>query len=123
MLITDSLTIFRRFSSLAQKRHFIPSISSSSVKLDLTMKKLIDLKQYEKALDLYDQQSQIYSDVSINMALKACTKLYDYKRGIHIQQKLSSQSLNNPFIQTSLIHFYSESFINLSLSIKHMNIK
>jgi hypothetical protein len=114
MLITNSLIIFRRFSSLSQKRYFISSISSSSsVKLDITMKELIDSKQYEKALDLYDQQSEFYSDVSINMALKACTKLYDYKRGINIQRRLSSQSLNNPFIQTSLIHFYSESFIIL----------
>jgi len=45
------------------------------------------------------------------MALKVRTKLSDYKRGMNIQQKISSHSLNNPFIQTSLIHFYSKSIL------------
>ena len=69
------------------------------------------LKQYQKALDLFDQQSKMSSDFTITMALKACTKLNDYQRGINIQRQLSSKSLENPFIQTSLIHFYSKSLI------------
>ncbi|CAF3648584.1 unnamed protein product [Rotaria sordida] len=71
------------------------------------MKKLIDSKQYKEALDLFDQQTEICNNFTIDMAIKACTILNDYKRGITIQQKLSSNSLNNPYIQTSLIHFYS----------------
>jgi len=75
------------------------------------MKKLIDSKQYQKALDVFDKQSKMLTDFDINMALKSCSKLHDYQRGIKIHQQLSSNSLNNCFIQTSLIHFYSESLI------------
>ncbi|CAF4888848.1 unnamed protein product [Rotaria socialis] len=42
------------------------------------------------------------------MAIKACTMLHDYKRGINILQKLSSKSLSNNSIQISLIRFYLE---------------
>jgi hypothetical protein len=72
------------------------------------MKKLIDSKQYQKALDLFQQQSKLPTDISVNMALKACTKLHDYQRGINIEKQLSSHSRNDPFIQTSLIQFYSK---------------
>jgi len=72
------------------------------------MKKLIDSKQYQKALDLFQQQSKLRTDISVNMALKACTKLHDYQRGINIEKQLSSHSRNDPFIQTSLIQFYSK---------------
>ncbi|CAF1449460.1 unnamed protein product, partial [Rotaria sordida] len=72
------------------------------------MKKLIDSKQYKEALDLFDQQTEICNNFTIDMAIKACTILNDYKRGITIQQKLSSNSLNNPYIQTSLIRFYMQ---------------
>jgi hypothetical protein len=115
MLTMNSLSMFRRFLSLYPKIYKTSSVSSSpsSIKLDLTMKKLIDSKQYRKALDLFDQQCHLCSDVIINMALKACTKLHDYQRGMNIQRQLSPHSLNIPFIQTSLIHFYSESFIFL----------
>ncbi|CAF0888364.1 unnamed protein product, partial [Rotaria sordida] len=72
------------------------------------MKKLIDSKQYKEALDLFDQQAEICNNFTIDMAIKACTILNDYKRGITIQQKLSSNLLNNSYIQTSLIHFYMQ---------------
>ena len=78
------------------------------------MKALIDSKQYRKALTLFDQQSQTFTDLEINMALKACTSLNEYQRGVKIHQQLSSQSLNNPLIQSSLIRFYSKQFILLS---------
>jgi len=117
MLRLNTLLVFRRCLSLCEKRYKISSISSSSsssTKLDLTMKKLIDSQQYEKALNLFDQQSESSTDICITMALKACTKLQDYKRGMNIQRQLSSRSLNNPFIQTSLIHFYSEPIMFLN---------
>ncbi|CAF0789637.1 unnamed protein product [Rotaria sordida] len=59
-----------------------------------------------KALDLFDQKFEICTDFTIALAIKACTILNDYKRGINIQQKLSSNSLNNSYIQTSLIHLH-----------------
>ena len=75
------------------------------------MKKLISTKQYKKALNLFNQQSGTLTNQTINMAIKACTKLHDYEEGLKIVQKLSSESLNDPYIQPSLIHFYSKSFI------------
>ncbi|CAF3834221.1 unnamed protein product [Rotaria magnacalcarata] len=82
--------------------------SSSSNNLNSTMKSLVDSKQYEKALKLFNEQSQISTDFTINMAIKACTKLHDYQQGVNIKEKLSPKTLNNPYIQTSLIHFYMQ---------------
>ncbi|CAF3370741.1 unnamed protein product [Rotaria socialis] len=81
---------------------------SSSTKLNSTLKTLIDSKQYEEALKHFDQQPGLHTDFSIDMAIKACTMLHDYKRGINILQKLSSNSLSNHYIQISLIRFYME---------------
>ncbi|CAF1522535.1 unnamed protein product [Rotaria sordida] len=100
-----SMYRFRCFLPLYQNNNKKYSISSS-VTLNSRMKKLIDSKQYKEALDLFDQQTEICNNFTIDMAIKACTILNDYKRGITIQQKLSSNSLNNSYIQTSLIHFY-----------------
>jgi AICAR transformylase/IMP cyclohydrolase PurH len=105
----NNLSIFRRFSGLYKTKYLTYSTSSSkTTNLYFSMKKLIDSKQYQKALDLFQQQSELRTDISVNMALKACTKLHDYQSGINIEKQLSSHSLNNNFILTSLIHFYSK---------------
>lgn len=85
--------------------------SSSSIKLNSTFKKLFDSKQFKEALNLLEQNFEKCTDSTIDMAIKACTLSKDYKRGIHIQQRLSSSSLNNCNIQASLLHFYCKSFI------------
>jgi pentatricopeptide repeat protein len=89
------------------------------------MKKLIDSKRYKDALDLFDRHSNVPTDLAFNLALKACTKLADRGRGIRIHQKLSPQSLQDPFIQTSLIHFYSKSRSPLTkcTSVAHNGIR
>ncbi|CAF2094561.1 unnamed protein product [Rotaria magnacalcarata] len=110
-----SIYRFQRLLSLYQKNNETLSISSS-VKLNATLKKLLDSKQYKEALDLFDQKFEKCTDFTIDMAIKACTISKDYKRGFHIQKRLSSNSLNNPFIQASLIRLYSRSFI-LSIGI------
>jgi len=79
------------------------------------MKKLIDSNEYRKALNLFDEQTEISSDFMISLALQACTKLNVRQRVIKIQQQLSSKSLQNPFIHTPLIQFYSKS-LNLYLN-------
>ncbi len=115
MFTANRFSIFRCYVIQYTQRNKTSSISSSlssSFKLGSTMKKLIDSKQYRKALDLFDEQSEMFSDITINLALKACTKLNDRQRSIKIQQQLSSKSLKNPFIQTSLIQFYSKSLIH-----------
>ncbi|CAF1067251.1 unnamed protein product [Rotaria sordida] len=103
-----SIYRFQRLLSIYNKSNEKSTISSS-IKLNSTVKELIDAKQYNQALDLFDQNFEICTDYTIDMAIKACTVSNDYKRGINIQQKLSSSSLNSCYIQTSLIRFYMQS--------------
>ncbi len=115
MFTTSRFSICSRLLYPYHRINKISSIllSSSLIKLDLTMKELINLKQYQKALDLFEQLKSS-TDVTINLALKACTKSNNYEYGLKIREQLSPKSLNNPFIQTSLIHFYSKSLISES---------
>ncbi|CAF1504264.1 unnamed protein product [Rotaria magnacalcarata] len=88
------------------------NLFSSSIALDSTIKKLFDSKQYKEALNLFDQNFEISTDSTINMAIKACMISKDYKRGTRIQQRLSSKSRNNSYIQAALLFFYRKSFTN-----------
>ena len=72
------------------------------------MRHLISSKRYKEALELYHQQTTLTSHIVTNLALKACTNLKDYRTGIEIHQRLTSTLLEDPFIQTSLIHLYSK---------------
>lgn len=81
--------------------------SSSSNTPQSSMKQLIDAKRYAEALHMYQQSSQRPTDYDSTMALKACTKLRDFSAGARIHRQLSAKTLRNPFVQTSLIHFYS----------------
>lgn len=74
------------------------------------MKSLINSKDYQKALDLFEEETAFATDVSFNMAIKACTELRQHERGLQIIKHLPSHSLHNYFIQTSLIRFYSKLF-------------
>ena len=74
---------------------------------DLDLKRFFDSKQYHKALDLFEKQSQMRTDASVHMAIKACTELRDYTRGNDIIKHLPSHLLNNRDIQALLIRFYS----------------
>ncbi|CAF1421845.1 unnamed protein product [Rotaria magnacalcarata] len=107
----NSLFMFRRTVSLYQNLYKTSS-SLSPREIYSRMKKLIDSKEYKKTLDFFDQQSHSCTDFEINLALKACISLNEYQRGMNIRKKLSQNSLNNPYIQTTLIQFYSESFIS-----------
>ena len=82
----------------------------SAKKLDLSMKSLINSKDYKKALDLFEEQTAFATNVSFNMAIKACTELREHERGYQMIKHLPSPSLQNYFIQTSVIRFYSKLF-------------
>ncbi|CAF0890587.1 unnamed protein product [Adineta ricciae] len=82
------------------------SSSSSSMKLGLAMKQLIDSKQYEKVLKLYAENCKSCNHFSIDMTLKACIKLNDDQHVKTIEKNLTKELLNNPFVQTSLLQFY-----------------
>ncbi|CAM4827283.1 unnamed protein product [Rotaria magnacalcarata] len=72
------------------------------------MKKLIDSQQYRQALAIFDRQLSIGDQITFTLALKACTKLNDYQYGIRIHQQLSLKAIEDPYLQTSLIHFYMQ---------------
>jgi hypothetical protein len=89
------------------------------MKLNSTMKNLISSKKYLQALDLFDKEFSICTNVTFTLALKASTKLSDEERGIRIHQQLTSTLLKDPFILTSLIHFYSK-YSSLKIISNHM---
>lgn len=110
MLTVHCSSALRRLSCLWRQTCLTLS-TSSLTQLDMTMKKWVDSKQYHQALDLFEQQPTHRTNVSINMAIKACTEMKDYRRGRDIIEHLSLFSMKNPFIQTSLIRFYSKSTV------------
>lgn len=99
-MINRPLISFHQFSW----RYF----SSVSMKLHAEMKKLIDSQKYQNALELFHRQFQNSTDPTVTLALKASSILRDYQSGIRIHRQLSERSTKNPWIQSSLIHFYSK---------------
>ncbi|CAM2715924.1 unnamed protein product [Rotaria socialis] len=83
------------YSSVEKQRKNI-SISSST-KLNCTLTKFIDYKQYEEALKQFGQQPHLHTDFNIGMAITACTMLHDYERAINLLQKLPSNNINPVF--------------------------
>ena len=96
--------------SLVRYFRLVTRVSSRSFSSNASykMKELINVRRYKEALDLFDHPSQVSNDFSLSLALKACTKLGLRERGIQIHQGLSTKSLENLFIQSTLIHFYMQ---------------
>ena len=86
--------------------------SSSAVDLGVRVKQLNDMKQFRKAIALFDKhdQKQQSTPVATNQVLRACVELSDFERGKDIHKRLSPYLANNTFIRTSLIRLYSRSF-------------
>ena len=97
ILIDTSQWIVRRlvFADRLKLRYFSMASTLLSTNVDSTMKKLIDAQQYQEALHVFEEHShsKSLSDISFNLALKACTKLRSYQRGTEIHRQLSSHSL------------------------------
>lgn len=83
------------------------SAPSSSNQTQSDMRRLFDTKRYADALSLYQRSSKCPTHYDSTLALRACAKLHNYPAGVRIHQQLSAQVLQNQFIQTALIHFYS----------------
>ena len=84
--------------------------NSKGVYVETEMKKLNERKEFVKVIALFDKHKhqQIPTDRSVIQALKACAGLGDVKRGANIHKELSNHLLNNVYIQSTLIHFYSK---------------
>jgi hypothetical protein len=98
---------FRRFDFVQYSNRVPFSISSLLMNLKTSMKTLIDKHKYQEALTLFDQNPISASNTDITLALKACAKLKNLERGKTIHQYISSRSINDSFLNTSLIHLYS----------------
>ncbi|UJR23867.1 hypothetical protein I4U23_026839 [Adineta vaga] len=106
-------TTFRAISHHTKLKCFNLSrtiTSSKQINIDIEMKKLNDRKEFVKALDLFDEHKHqtILTDRIIVQVLKACTQLGYLERGLIIHKNLSDSSLNNSYIQPTLIHFYMQ---------------
>ena len=88
----------------------------SNFNLGKEMKRLNDMKQFRKALQLFDQYNHNHNDniikecssLFITQALKACAQIGDLHRGLIIHQLVPDYLKDDSYISTSLIHLYSE---------------
>ena len=109
MLNNICLSLVRSLLIIEQNNYrYVSNISSLSIKLNLNMKNLIASQQYQEALDLFDKNQPLTTNITHTLALKAATKSVNYERGVDIHRQLSTKSLEDPFLLTSLIHFYSK---------------
>ncbi|UJR24102.1 hypothetical protein I4U23_027069 [Adineta vaga] len=78
--------------------------------LDIRMKKLNDLKNFDKTLLLYDEYEKCHpsfiSNKVLTQALKASTNLFDKTHGLTISKKISLSSMNDTYLLASLIHMF-----------------
>ena len=108
---------FIRFSS----RRF----QSTVINLASQMKRFNDNRQFQKAIHLYEDQirkeNKQNDSMAVNQALKACIELNDIERAKDIHKNLTSQMINNHFIQSNLIRLYSK-LLNCIIPLRYLNI-
>ena len=85
---------------------------SSQTSLEDQMKQLNKQKKYREVLSLFDTEiakhDQLLSSTTITQAIKACVQTNDYQRGIAIQKLIPARLQRDPYILSTLLHFYSE---------------
>ncbi len=84
--------------------------NSTQMNIEVQMKTLNDRKDFAKAISLFDKYKHQHmpTDRAVVQALKACAQLRDVKYGMNIHKNLSNHSLNDSYIQSTLIYFYSK---------------
>ncbi|CAM4828999.1 unnamed protein product, partial [Rotaria magnacalcarata] len=74
------------------------------------MKLLNDKKQFEKALAIFDQHGinniTTLSNFAITEVLKACAHMRDIQRGKIIHNLIASETKNDIYVSSTLIHMY-----------------
>jgi hypothetical protein len=89
-------------------------LSSTCVTLDVQMKRLNDQKKYRQAMDLYERSRREKNSTSrllVDQALRALIELRDFHRAIDIENEISSDQLQSPFIRNRLIRLHSQLFV------------
>jgi hypothetical protein len=101
----------------------IRRLISSQTDFDLAdrMKRLNDIHQYEKVLDLFNAckartDMKQLSSMIITQALKACSRTGNLQYGSSIHDLITSRLNTDPYIASSLIHLYSK-LIRIALSL------
>ncbi|CAF4245670.1 unnamed protein product [Rotaria magnacalcarata] len=84
--------------------------TKSYINLGTEMKLLNDKKQFEKALALFDQHGinniTTLSNFAITQVLKACAHMRDIQRGKIIHNLIASETKNDIYVSSTLIHMY-----------------
>ncbi len=87
---------------------------STSSNLGAEIKQLNDNGEFQKAIDLYEdqikKQNKQNNGFVVSQALKACLELDDIKRAKDILKNLSSIVASNHYIQTNIIRLHSKLF-------------
>ena len=100
-------------SSMRFLKYSMTTQSQSNFDLASKLKLLNDSKQYQKALELFDNykenDAKNLSNLSVIQALKACALTRDLRRGSNIHRLFASRVNNDFYLLTSLIHLYSKS--------------
>ncbi|CAM4849170.1 unnamed protein product, partial [Rotaria magnacalcarata] len=84
--------------------------TKSYINLGTEMKLLNDKKQFEKALAIFDQHGinniTTLSNLAITQVLKACAHMRDIQRGKIIHNLIASETKNDIYVSSTLIHMY-----------------
>ncbi|CAM4844936.1 unnamed protein product, partial [Rotaria magnacalcarata] len=84
--------------------------TKSYINLGTEMKLLNDKKQFEKALAIFDQHGinniTTLSNFAITQVLKACAHMRDIQRGKIIHNLIASETKNDIYVSSTLIHMY-----------------
>ncbi|CAF4330360.1 unnamed protein product [Rotaria magnacalcarata] len=84
--------------------------TKSYINLGTKMKLLNDKKQFEKALAIFDQHGinniTTLSNFAITQVLKACAHMRDVQRGKIIHNLIASETKNDIYVSSTLIHMY-----------------
>ncbi|CAF3862478.1 unnamed protein product [Rotaria magnacalcarata] len=84
--------------------------TKSYINLGTEMKLLNDKKQFEKALAIFDQHGinniTTLSNFAITEVLKACAHMRDIQRGKIIHNLIASETKNDIYVSSTLIHMY-----------------
>lgn len=89
------------------------STSKSSISTaENQMKMMIAKRKFHEVIDLFDSYTQkhfqVTSSILVTHVLKAYTQLGDRQRGLQLHKTISSSLKQDPYVLSSLIHFYSE---------------
>ena len=93
-------------------KYSIKLVTSSDIGIGSQMRLLNKNGQFEEVLKLFDRHNNenkiVSSSIIMTQALKACTALGNFQRGITIYNLSSSNLKNDSYVLASFIHLQSK---------------